>query len=172
MALNHLARLLGQPYDKNGQLARSGTVDNGLLARMDALDYYRHPLPKSLGKEWFVMNFIPLLNDDPSEARNQLRTTVEHIARQITWAIKGHSINTLLVTGGGTKNKFLMARLQSLIPGCKITIPCDDIIDYKEAIIFALLGYLRLSQQNNCFGSVTGARHDNCGGDIAGLPQV
>ncbi len=172
MALNHLARLLGQPYDKNGQLARSGTVDTSLLARMDALDYYRHPLPKSLGKEWFVRNFIPLLNNDPSEARNQLRTTVEHIASQITWAIKGHSINTLLVTGGGTKNKFLMARLQSLIPGCKITIPSDEIIDYKEAIIFALLGYLRLNQQNNCLGSVTGARHDNCGGDIAGLPQV
>ena len=59
-----------------------------------------------------------------------------------------------------------------MIPGCRITVPADDIIDYKEAIIFALLGYLRLQKQNNCLGSVTGARHDNCGGDIAGLSYL
>lgn len=168
MALNHLARIVDKPYDNNGQLARSGTTDHSLLERMDALEYYRRPLPKSLGKEWFVAQFLPLLSSNPDDTRNQLRTTVEHIARQISWAIKGHSISTLLVSGGGAKNKFLMARLQSLIPGCKITVPSDDIIDYKEAIVFALLGYLRLTRQNNCLSSVTGARHDSCGGDIAG----
>lgn len=172
MALNHLARLAGKPFDNNGQMARGGKCNDDLLARMDALDYYRKPLPKSLGKEWFLSQFLPLLSADPAHAKDQLRTTVEHIARQISWAIKGHSISTLLVTGGGTKNKFLMARLQSLLPGCKITIPDDDIIDYKEAIVFALLGYLRLNQQNNCLSSVTGARCDNCGGDIAGLTQA
>ena len=172
MALNYLARQENKPYDNNGLMARSGVVDTLLLTQMDSLDYYRHPLPKSLGKEWFVDHFLPLLTKGERNNRNLLRTTVEHIARQVAWATKGHSISTMLVTGGGAKNKFLIARLQSLIPGCKIAIPSDDIIDYKEAIIFAMLGYLRLNKENNCLSSVTGAIHDNCGGDIAGLPFV
>lgn len=172
MALNLLARRAGKPYDLNGLIARSGTINNRLLADMDALGYYRLSQPKSLGKEWFVSDFLPLISSKDEEPKTLLRTTVEHIARQIAWATKGHSINTMLVTGGGAKNKFLIARLQSQIPGCKITIPSDDIIDYKEAIIFALLGYLRLNKKNNCLSSVTGARQDNCGGDIAGLTSV
>ena len=172
MALNLLALRLDKPYDMNGLIARSGTINNQLLSDMDALGYYRKTLPKSLGKEWFVEEFLPLISNDKGEPKDLLRTTVEHIARQIAWATKGHSINTMLVTGGGAKNKFLIARLQSQIPGCKITIPSDDIIDYKEAIIFALLGYLRLNKKNNCLSSVTGARQDNCGGDIAGLAYI
>lgn len=172
MALNLLAQRIGKPYDLNGLIARSGIIDNKLLSKMDALDYYRMPLPKSLGKEWFIDQFLPLISAGNGEPQNLLRTTVEHIARQIAWATKGHSINNMLITGGGAKNKFLIARLQSQIPGCHITLPAEEIIDYKEAIIFALLGYLRLSHRNNCLSSVTGARQDNCGGDIAGLADI
>ena len=167
MALNRLARRLGKDYDKSGLLARGGTLDEALLERMDALDYYRLPLPKSLGKEWFVKQFAPLL-DERRDPRVLLRTTVEHIARQIANASKGHGINTMLITGGGAKNRFLTARIQTLLPGCKIIVPRADIIDYKEAVIFALLGYLRLQGRSNCLSSVTGARRDNCGGNIAG----
>lgn len=169
MALNHLARLSGEAYDRNGLLARSGNIDNDLLASMDALEYYRRPLPKSLGKEWFISDFLPLLTPQDHTINDLLCTTVEHIAHQISNAIKGHGLETMLVTGGGAKNNYLIARLQVLMPSCKITIPSADIIDYKEAIIFALLGYLRLNRQSNCLSSVTGARFDNCGGDIAGL---
>ena len=172
MVLNHLARKENKPFDNNGLMARSGMIDTPLLEQMDSLDYYRRPLPKSLGKEWFVEQFLPLLTKGGQNNRNLLRTAVEHIARQVAWATKGHSISNMLVTGGGAKNKFLIARLQSLVPGCKITIPSDDIIDYKEAIIFALLGYLRLNNENNCLSSVTGAIRDNCGGDIAGIPNI
>ena len=172
MALNHLARKAGKAYDKDGAMAGSGTVDNGLLARMNALEYYRKPAPKSLGKEWFVAAFLPLLADSEGEVCNLLRTTVEHIAQQVGQAIEGRGIDTMLVTGGGAKNRFLMERMAQLMPGCRISVPPDEIIDYKEAIIFALLGYLRLNERNNCLSSVTGARHDNCGGDIAGLPVL
>ena len=142
---------------------------SALLDTMDALEYYRQPLPKTLGKEWFVDQFLPLLNDKVANPRDLLSTTTEHIAHQIAGAVKGHGLDTMLVTGGGAKNKYLTARIQALVPGCKITTPPADIIDYKEAIIFALLGFLRLTSQPNCLSSVTGARCDNCGGDIAGL---
>ncbi len=169
MALNHLARLVQKSYDADGLLARKGRVDTVILSQMDALDYYRQPLPKTLGKEWFVGNFLPLLYADKVEVNDLLCTTVEHIARQVSNAIKGRGIASMLVTGGGAKNKFLIARLQAQIPSCKITVPADSIIDYKEAIIFALLGHLRLTGRPNCLRSVTGARLDNCGGNLAGL---
>ncbi|MCQ2273678.1 MAG: anhydro-N-acetylmuramic acid kinase [Bacteroidales bacterium] len=169
MALNYLARLVGKPYDKNGLMARNGKTNADLLAQMDNLDYYRQPLPKSLGKEWFVSEFQPLLDTKGLILRDLLCTTVEHIARQIASAVKGRGLESMLVTGGGSKNKYLIARIQALVPNCRITVPNADIIDYKEAIIFALLGYLRLSNKANCLSSVTGARIDNCGGCIAGL---
>lgn len=169
MALNYLARLVGKPYDKNGLMAREGSVNAELLAKMDALAYYHRPMPKSLGKEWFVSEFQPLLETKGLVLRDLLCTTVEHIARQISHAVKGRGHNSMLVTGGGSKNKYLIARIQTMIPNCRVNIPTSDIIDYKEAIIFALLGYLRLTNQNNCLSSVTGAKTDNCGGCIAGV---
>lgn len=169
MALNLLARQMGESYDRNGLTARSGVIDNGLLDRLDALDYYRQVPPKTLGKEWFVDQMLPLLEQPHIAVSDRLRTTVEHIARQISWAMKGRSLESLLLTGGGAKNQFLAARIQALMPGCRIVVPAADIIDYKEAIIFALLGYLRLQRKPNCLSSVTGAKIDNCGGDIAGV---
>ena len=169
MALNHLAHQMGKSLDKNGLTARRGHLIESILSEMDSLEYYHQPMPKTLGKEWFVANFLPLLFAEGVAIDDLLNTTVEHIARQVANAIKGRGINTMLVTGGGAKNKYLVARLQAQIPGCKITVPNERIIDYKEAIIFALLGYLRLNHRNNCLRSVTGARLDNCGGDIAGV---
>lgn len=168
MALNYLSQLVGKEYDQNGLMARNGIVNDRLLSQMDSLEFYHRPLPKSLGKEWFVSEFKPLLDTKGIVLRDLLCTSVEHIARQIAWAVKGRGLESMLVTGGGSKNKYLIARIQSHLPNCRITIPSDDIIDYKEAIIFALLGYLRLRHQHNCLSSVTGARFDNCGGCIAG----
>lgn len=169
MALNYLAGLVGKTHDHNGLMARNGSVNPDLLAAMDALEYYRRPLPKSLGKEWFVADFLPLLQTKGIVLRDLLSTTVEHIARQISSAVKGHGHTSMLVTGGGAKNKYLIARIQAHSPSCRIIVPKESIIDYKEAIIFALLGYLRLTNQNNCLSSVTGAKADNCGGCITGI---
>lgn len=163
MALNHLARLYGQPYDKEGLLARGGEVQADLLEAMDALEYYHLQAPKSLGKEWFVEQFLPLLNP------TAMRTVVEHIAGQIARNL-GRA-QSLLVTGGGARNCFLIERLRALAPHCKITIPNPQVIDYKEAIIFALLGYLRVEGKVNTLCSVTGATCDSIGGNISGLIQ-
>lgn len=169
MALNHLSRLIGEPYDRNGLAARGGTINNELLARLDALDYYRQAPPKTLGKEWFVEKMLPLIEQPHITISDRLRTVTEHIASQISWATKGRSIDSLLLTGGGAKNQFLAARIQALMPSCRIVVPETEIIDYKEAIIFALLGYLRLQHIPNCLASATGARQNSCGGTIAGL---
>jgi anhydro-N-acetylmuramic acid kinase len=71
----------------------------------------------------------------------------------------------MLVTGGGAYNSFLISRIKE---NCKIIIdiPEKKIIDFKEALIFAFLGVLRINNQINCLNSVTGASNDNIGGAV------
>lgn len=165
-ALNALARRTGVAYDRDGRLAASGRVDESLLARLDGLEYYRRPIPKSLGKEWYLSDFEPLMNASDASVADLLRTVVEHIARQVAAVLPGRHIRSLLVTGGGARNTFLMSRIAAVSPHCAVTVPDADIVDYKEAIIFALLGYLRLTGKVNTYASVTGASSDSCGGEV------
>ena len=166
MALNHLARLLGQPYDRDGLMARQGKVDANLLERLNAIEYYALPAPKSLGKEWYKAQFEPMLETDEGSL---LSTTTEHIAMQLASVVNTHNIKHLLVTGGGAHNTFLLERLRSLTPGCDTVVPAREVIDYKEAIVFALLGYLRVTGQTNTLASATGASRDSIGGTLSGL---
>lgn len=170
MALNHLARMMTSlGYDKDGMLARAGKLDSALLNQLNALPYYRQLPPKSLGKEWFETQFLPLIaSSEGHRVCDVLRTVTEHIAMQVAAVVNRQGLTSLLVTGGGAKNTFLVERMQALMPECRLEVPEADVIDYKEAIVFALLGFLRLQDMNNCLSSVTGARMDNCGGDIAG----
>lgn len=164
MLLNHLSNLVGFSYDIDGTLASNGSVINNIFQKMEDLHYYKQPYPKTLGKEWFLDNMIPIVSTSKETTENLMRTSVEHIANQIADTIQKADIKTLLVTGGGAKNKFLMKRLIDLASQCKIETIDENTIDYKEAIIFALLGYLRLEGEINCLSSVTGASRDCCGG--------
>lgn len=171
MALNHLARRVGMPYDKDGEMARSGHVDESLLKKMNSLEYYHLPSPKSLGKEWFVEHFLPLLQEDIPVA-DLMRTSVEHIAQKIVEQFDTHACGEspkVLVTGGGAMNKYLVERMQKLSPKSRIVVPSEEMINYKEAVIFALLGYLRVNRQINTLSSVTGAEIDSIGGTLSGI---
>ncbi|MDR3308480.1 MAG: anhydro-N-acetylmuramic acid kinase [Tannerella sp.] len=164
MALNYSANLLGLEYDKDGDIARSGTIDPHLLERLNQLDYYQLEGAKSLGKEWFEAVFKPCLDADLPVA-DLLRTLTEHIALQIAKSSAGRAGETMLTTGGGARNLFLVERLRAV--GTKtIIIPDPQTIDFKEAIIFAFLGVLRVRGEANCLCAVTGAERDNCGGAI------
>lgn len=169
MALNGLAARLGLDYDPYGKNARRGAVDKTLGDRLDGLDYYRANPPKSLGKEWYVDSFRPLLEASSQPTCNLLATVTRHIAGQIASVLNARHCATLLVTGGGAFNTYLIEQLAMLAPQTSITVPDALIVNYKEALIFALLGYLRLTGQVNTLASVTGARCDSIGGTLSGL---
>ena len=76
----------------------------------------------------------------------------------------------LLITGGGAFNKFLIERIDALCP-CEIEIPSRQIIEYKEALIFAFLGALFMADTPGCLASVTGATTDNIGGNVVAVGQ-
>lgn len=164
-ALNYLANRLSMPYDKDGLKARSGLIDNQLLSTLNSHPFYSQKYPKSLGREFFEDNIKPLL-ENRDDIANLMATFVEHIAIQI-----GESVMTfpetsqLLITGGGAKNKFLVERIQAHTKH-HVVVPSDDIIDYKEALVFAFLGLLRSRNEINVLKSVTGAESDSSSGKI------
>ncbi len=166
MALNYLAGRAGLTFDEDGRLARSGRPVPALLDELDGLDHYHKSPPKSLGKEWFDAHFLPVLQKYGAahESRDLLHTTTLHIAGQIAAAIpKG--AESLLATGGGAQNGFLTDTLRTKWEG-NVIVPDLLTVNYKEALVFAFLGMLRLNGENNCLKSVTGAKRDNCGGAV------
>lgn len=169
MALNRLAVELGLPYDPQGENARRGLVDYYLGETLNRLDYYRVAPPKSLGKEWFLGQFWPAVEASNLPVVDKLRTATEHIATQIAAVLMRQRVGSLLVTGGGAFNRFLLECMAAAAPSVEIGVPDDLIVNYKEALVFALLGYLRLGGRVNTLASVTGARADSVGGIVSGL---
>lgn len=160
--LNSVARQMGMEYDSGGKVAAKGKYISSLGEKLDALPYYEQSPPKSLGREWVEKNVFPLLSETTSPA-DRLHTICVHAAKQVGIACPREG--KMLVTGGGAYNDFFIGELRKT---CKaqIVIPDEQTIEFKEAIIFALLGYLRLHDKVNALASVTGATRDSCGGTI------
>ena len=177
--LNMLAEKEGKPFDEGGALAAAGRVDEPLLRRLNALPYYGQAYPKSLANDFGTETVYPML--DAAMGANgagagagvgtagALRTYVEHIALQVRNAVSQLQLlaaQRLLVTGGGAHNGFLVGRLRELLQPVEIVVPETALIDYKEALVMALLGVLRWREENNVLASVTGARRDSIGGAV------
>ena len=163
MAFNYLANSLGKEFDESGNIARSGNLNEELLKELNALNYYTLQYPKSLGKEWFLSQFQPILDKYSISINDKLRTVVEHTAIQISNYLSASG--TLLITGGGAYHIFFIERLKNH-SNCEIIIPGNYIIEYKEALIFGFIGLLRWLEQVNCLKSVTGATADSTTGAI------
>nr|WP_294938297.1 anhydro-N-acetylmuramic acid kinase [uncultured Flavobacterium sp.] len=163
--LNFYADKLGLKYDDKGNIARSGKISEELLSELNALDFYRKPYPKSLGFEFVKTVLLPMIENYSISIEDKLRTFTEHIAIQIALSLPKKS-GSLLVTGGGAYNDFLIERMQTHLPEMKIEIPDAKTIEFKEALIFALLGVLRLHGEINVLASVTGAMHDHSSGEV------
>ncbi len=132
---------------------------------MNELEFYHQTPPKSLSREWVEMNIYPLMMKYNVSLYDKLRTLYEHIAIQIYLTINNFRGDTILITGGGAYNKFLIELFKKYLSH-EMVIPDNQIIDYKEALIFAFLGVLKVRKEINCFKSVTGARSDSIVGVI------
>jgi anhydro-N-acetylmuramic acid kinase len=170
MVLNHLARQQGLAYDEGGRLAASGSPDSILLEMLDSLDFYQQQGPKSLGYEWVAAVVFPLLRNNRLNTANLLHTFCRHVARQIRQSLQPLASSSekqkMLVTGGGAYNSFLVSLIgEELKPlNIDVIVPDNQLIEFKEALVFAFLGVLRIRQEVNCLASVTGARQNSCGG--------
>ena len=133
------------------------------------------PYPKSLSNDFGTDVIYPLIDKRNADTDDDLRTYVEHICIQVSNAVQQlqrdfniSGNHAMLVTGGGARNNFLINRLKESLAGLNVSIetPVDDLIDFKEAIIMALIGVLRWREENNTIASVTGASRDSIGGCV------
>ncbi|PKP33701.1 MAG: anhydro-N-acetylmuramic acid kinase [Bacteroidetes bacterium HGW-Bacteroidetes-17] len=171
MALNFISQKEHQEYDHNGQMALKGKINSELLKTLNNISYYHIDPPKSLSREWFESEFLSILLKFPISNYDLLHTITEHIAFQISNSFRIKEKGKVLITGGGAHNAYLMQRIQALT-NLNIEIPDHDLVDFKEAVVFAFLGILRMRDEVNCLGSATGAKHDSCGGIIANPKKI
>ena len=165
LPLNRLAHEYQLEFDKDGEIAASGKVDFSLLQQLNQLDFYQQTYPKSLGLEWLQHHFFPHLENCQLPIEDKMCTVTEHIAIQLANVLQSLDGDEVLVTGGGAKNKYLIERLGNYTTKT-VTIPDVQIVDYKEAIIFAFLGLLKTLGKTNTLASVTGASRNSSGGII------
>jgi anhydro-N-acetylmuramic acid kinase len=165
IVLNTLAERMGMPFDPDGEMARTGEIDPELLEEINNLAFYGKQHPKSLGREWMEHEFLPLVSKSNQPVNNLMRTVCEHIAIQVNKALEEKPPSNILVTGGGTYHKFLIETIQLHGPH-RWSIPGDDLVNYKEALVFALLGLLRWRGEVNILGTVTGCKESHSGGAV------
>lgn len=174
--LNMLAAKLGKDYDEGGQIAAGGDIDFDLFHKLNALEYYGQPYPKSLANDFGTDVVYPIIKNNGGLTENALRTYVEHICVQIRDAVemllqKLNSSDTsfrLLATGGGAFNNFMVDRLRELLEPLNVVIevPDENLVQYKEALVMALIGVLRWREESNVLASVTGASRNSIGGAV------
>lgn len=165
--LNALAAELGKPYDKNGDLSKDGTIIPELLDKALSHSYYQKSAPKSLDNQFVQHEFVSVFKDEAMSVHDRLRTAVELIVTLISNEL-AEDAKTIFVTGGGGFNTFLIECLRSQLAKRDVTLvlPESQIIEFKEAILMALMGYLRVHDKVNVFSSVTGATSDTIAGCV------
>ncbi len=163
--INKFAQSEGKEFDKNGEIGKEGNIHTELLSDLNNILYYKSKIPKSLGREYAEKIYLPLFDKYNISAADKINTYYEHAANKIYDVIKPDNEKNILITGGGAYNRFFISLLQKKIKS-KIVIPDKELIDFKEAIIFGFLGFLRSINEANTLKSVTGAKKDSSGGSV------
>lgn len=176
--LNELAKQLGLAYDADGQLAAAGSLSEQAFHDANDIPYFDAPYPKSLDNQWVREHIMPHFLHPQTTVEDRLRTTCEHIGYQTAKAIRQiverEQLDTtkpyrLLATGGGALNRFLVQTIERYcqkVLDIEIIIPDQRIIEFKEAVLMALMGVLRVENVPNCLKTVTGAKRNAIGGAI------
>jgi len=163
--LNFYANKIGLDFDNEGKIAQTGNINQQLFKELNNLEFYTLFKPKSLGFEFVKNTIIPIIEGYKLETKDILCTFIEHISCQISKIIELKN-SSILITGGGVFNTFLIKRIKFYIPNTSIELNNKKTIEYKEALIFGLLGVLRLENKVNVLSSVTGASKDHSSGEI------
>lgn len=172
--LNMLSEEKGLEYDQDGNLAASGSINNDLLEKLNTLDFYTLPAPKSLSNSFGTDIVYPLIKSFNITIEDKLTTYIEHLAMQIARSLRTNASqlttdnSQMLITGGGAFNSYLISRLKEHLSKTNISLflPPAEVIKYKEALIMAFIGTLRWREEYNVLKTVTGAKRDSIGGAL------
>ncbi len=170
MILNYITQKIDLSFDKGGEHARTGKIKIEMLNQLNALKYYKLPFPKSTGYEWFVEKVVPIVEKTDSCIEDLLHTSIHHICEQVAIQVRAATNkrkSTIFVSGGGVLNDFLLETLkEKLGTNIEVILTSHVLIEFKEALVFALMGVLRLEKEINVLSSVTGAIKDSTSGVV------
>lgn len=163
--LNYYVRKIDLRFDNFGKIAQSGTLNIKLFERLNQIEEFQLFPRKSMSREWVEKVIYIEIEKHDLEIQDILRTVVEFVSFQIKKVIDFYQIKRILLTGGGVHNTFLT---NTIIQNSNIEciIPNRFIVDFKEALIFAFLGFMKINNQKNVFSSITGASRDTSSGVI------
>ncbi len=168
---NRLAGRKGMDMDRGGELAAKGKLSPEILQRLADQEYYRLPMPKSLSNEKALALMDPLW-ESGLEVEDALATAQAHLVAQIVRSLESvhgrEKGGRMLVTGGGAFNHQLMAQLSGALAPLSIepVVPEKELVEFKEALVMALMGVLRWREETNIYGETTGASRDHVGGAL------
>ena len=169
MGLNYLAAKVRKEFDRDGSLAATGRIEKSLLGKLSTVYEGIRKKRPALGREGFESTVQPLLADESISVEDRMRTFCESIAKEIQQSVPSKKNRLkMLVTGGGALNPVLIGLLRQKLEGVNLEIPPRQIIEFKEALVFAFLGVLRVRGEVNVLKSVTRASRDSCSGVIVG----
>ncbi|MGW1800255.1 anhydro-N-acetylmuramic acid kinase [Streptomyces sp. NPDC001984] len=159
-------------YDEDGRRANAGRISLELLCALLNDPYYRRPAPKSTGKEHFHLPYLQRALDalpGPGPTPDDVLATLTRLtAVTVADACRDHGVTELVVSGGGARNPVLMRMIAEELPGVPLR-PSDDLglpSDAKEALAFAILGFLTVHGLPGSLPSGTGARRATLLGSI------
>jgi anhydro-N-acetylmuramic acid kinase len=181
--IDHVARVrLGTPFDKDGEVARSGKVDDALMAHFKNHDYFKRPIPRSAWRLDFGSSYADafIADNNHLSTADLLATVTEFAAysimRSISDNVKGlDGIATMMASGGGTRNAYLMERLAAYMPkGLRLTLSDEFGIPaaFKEAIKFATLAHATVHGLANNIPAASGARRFGILGKLVQPPRL
>ena len=125
------------------------------MSELKKLEFYKKEFPKSLGIEDFNCWYKPIFDKSNCSIYDQLFTIGIHLSETIKTILKFDEKDKILITGGGSYNKFWIKKLKEL--KVNVVVPNSILIEFKEALIFALLGVLKMRDEENSLSSVTGS---------------
>ncbi|ORU92403.1 MAG: anhydro-N-acetylmuramic acid kinase [Cycloclasticus sp. symbiont of Poecilosclerida sp. N] len=149
------------PYDKAGELSKTGCVNTALLASLLSDEYFSKPYPKSTGPEYFNLSWLHAhLDKHPANKLDTLSSLCELTAICIRRSVQQlPSVDKVLICGGGANNLNLLSRLNELMDGPVSTTKSYGVSpDWLEAIAFAWLAKQTMEGKHSNIPSVTGAK--------------
>jgi anhydro-N-acetylmuramic acid kinase len=157
-------------YDSGGRLAARGQVSEPLLARLKAEPYYRLPPPRSTGRELFNAAYLTAMLDGlgPVAGEDVAATVTRLLVDLLADAARQHGLKELVFSGGGSENATTLAWLRAAVPGVSVRTTADLGVptQAKEAVAFAVLGYLTWNGLPGSVPAATGAKQARILGSI------
>ncbi len=181
--IDHVMRAkFNKPYDKNGEIARTGKVDEKLMAQLKDHDFFKRPIPRSAWRLDFGSSYADKFMEQYKHlsAEDLLATVTEFAAYAITRSITDNvkaidTCSVIMASGGGTRNAFLMERLAAYMPKhLRLTLTDEFGIPaaFKEAIKFAVLAHATVNQLANNIPAASGANRFGILGKLVQPPRL